>query len=85
MMAIPRADDASSCYALSSTLIGAMISWYNTLWGKQFDSFEELSLDFSNYFTGSKLLPLRNYIKHFQDKAIQVSNLSEETRLLATM
>lgn len=60
--------------------------WYNTFRGKQPNSFEELPRTFSNYFIGSKPSPktighllkvrqckvesLRDYIQHFQAKAI---------------
>lgn len=100
-MAIVKADDTILCYAFSSTLTGASATWYNTLRGKQLDSFENVSFAFSNYFIGSNPSPktpghllkihqrkeesLRDYVQRFQVKAIQVPNLSEETRLLATM
>lgn len=100
-MAITRADDATLCLGFNLTLTRAGAMWYNTLRGKQFDSFEELSLAFSNYFIGLKPSPktaghllkirqrkeesLRDYVHRFQDEAIQVPNLSEETRLLAAI
>lgn len=100
-MAIPKADDATLSHAFSSTLTRATTSWYKTLRGKQFDSFEELYVSFSNDFIGLKpssktaghLLkirqrkeePLRDYVQRFQAKTIEVPNLSDEMRLLAAM
>lgn len=42
--AISRADDATLCHAFILTLTGAPATWYTTLKGKQFNTFEELSL-----------------------------------------
>lgn len=100
-MAMAKADNATMFRAFGSTLTGVAATWYNTLRGKQFDSFEQLSLPFSNYFIGSKPSPktaghllkifqrkeesLRDYVQCFHDKAIEEPNLGEVTHLLEAM